>query len=105
MSFLCVLSLAIQNHRSINLTLGTNVCVSQVFLSPASPGVTEVVPQVVPSNRRVLTGWLSGCLYSRFPRQPKLLLQGGMALGALSAFFYVPRLPRRSRCVLTSRGG
>lgn len=33
-------------------------------------------------------GWLSGCLYSRFPRQPKLLLQGGMALGVLSAFFY-----------------
>lgn len=33
-------------------------------------------------------GWLSGCLYSRFPRSPKLLLQGGMALGVLSAFFY-----------------
>ena len=36
-SFLCVLSLAIQNHRSINLTLGTNVCVSQVFFVPSIP--------------------------------------------------------------------
>lgn len=33
-------------------------------------------------------GWVVGQLYSRFPDYPKLLLQVGMVLGFLAAFFY-----------------
>lgn len=38
-------------------------------------------------------GWLSGYLYNKFPKHPKLLLQGGMTLGVLSAFFYAVARP------------
>lgn len=41
-----------------------------------------------------VSGWLSGYLYNKFPKHPKLLLQGGMTLGVLSAFFYAPCLQR-----------
>ncbi|CAK9037160.1 Major facilitator superfamily domain-containing protein 8 [Durusdinium trenchii] len=40
-----------------------------------------------------LGGWISGLLYSRFPKHPKRLLQGGMLLGMLAAFSYAVARP------------